>query len=143
MFGLFEVESFSVEFLFEMVVGLFEAFDLAVEFLILKLEVSDLSAHSHDDNLSGFLDNFWEDFLDSIVDMDAGGSIIEHGGEQLIFLDAIKDGENAIVEGLVFEFKHRVHGLYLFLVGRLELLSDLGFHLAPWSSLHNSLIQIL
>lgn len=63
--------------------------------------------------------------------MDAGGSIIEHGGEQLIFLDAIKDGENAIVEGLVFEFKHRVHGLYLFLVGRLELLSDLGFHLAP------------
>jgi hypothetical protein len=58
MFGLFEVESFSLEFLFEMVVGLFKAFDLAVEFLILKLEVSDLSAHSHDDDLSGFLDNF-------------------------------------------------------------------------------------
>lgn len=74
--------------------------------------------------------------------MDAGGSIIEHGGKKLIFLDAIEDREDAIVEGLIFEFEHRVHGLNLFLVGRLKLLSDFCFQFRRWSSLHNSLIQI-
>lgn len=48
MFSLFEVQFFSVELFFEMVVGLFEPFDLSGEFLILKLKVGDLCAHSHD-----------------------------------------------------------------------------------------------
>ena len=61
--------------------------------------------------------------------MDARCPIIEHSRPQLIFFDAIINRKNAVMQGLVFEFEHRVHRLYFLLVGGLKLLTDLALQL--------------
>ena len=51
----------------------------------------DLRAKFFEDELSLFCNNLAKDFLDPLFDMNGGISIVKHGGQNLIFFDAIED----------------------------------------------------
>ena len=51
----------------------------------------DLRAKFFEDEFSLFGDNFAEDFFDPFLYMNGGISIMKHGGQNLIFFDAIED----------------------------------------------------
>ena len=51
----------------------------------------DLCAKFFEDKLSLFGDNLAKDFFDPLFDMNGGVSIVKHGGQNLIFFNAIED----------------------------------------------------